>query len=301
MTDQPFESEEARKAFLMETVYEISELLKTLQHPKRLEILSLMLTEEQEFGTLMRKINLPKSALGNHLSDLLEMNLIEKLDRGLYQISPDGKDFLIGIAENYLVAKIREKERLERQQRRYQDIISRYTRHSFPDDATQTTGSVSRRSISMKIKVENQSAITVMGLKGRGIKPENFIPNLWKEFLGNMEKFEDRIKSKVLYGISYEKNKETKEFSYLVGAEIDPLADVPEGMIVYTIPESLYAVVQCTIPTLFDAWTSGAKWIKENGYQDISKNYPEYELYPEHHKDEETDPIYIYIPVIKPI
>ena len=92
MKNQPFESEEAMKSFILETVDEISELLKTLQHPKRLEILSLMLTDESEFGTLMKKINLPKSALGNHLSDLLEKNLIEKLDRGLYRISPDGRD-----------------------------------------------------------------------------------------------------------------------------------------------------------------------------------------------------------------
>ena len=52
MTDQPFESEEAMKAFLLETVVEISELIKTLQHPKRLEILTLMLNEEVEFGTI---------------------------------------------------------------------------------------------------------------------------------------------------------------------------------------------------------------------------------------------------------
>jgi DNA-binding transcriptional ArsR family regulator len=43
MAKQPFESEEAMKAFILETVDEISELLKTLQHPKRLEILALSL------------------------------------------------------------------------------------------------------------------------------------------------------------------------------------------------------------------------------------------------------------------
>jgi DNA-binding transcriptional ArsR family regulator len=112
MKDQPFESEEAMKSFILETVDEISELLKTLQHPKRLEILTLMLKAELEFGTLMDKTGLPKSALGNHLSELLDKNLIEKLNRGLYRISSDGKEFLSNLSKSYLHAKIREQERL---------------------------------------------------------------------------------------------------------------------------------------------------------------------------------------------
>jgi len=298
MTDQPFESEEAMKAFLLETVVEISELLKTLQHPKRLEILTLMFNEELEFGTLMSIINLPKSALGNHLSDLLEKNLIEKLDRGIYRISSDGRDFLSSLSANYLVAKIREKERLERQQKRYQEIISRYTRHHFPNDEKQTAEPVIRSSTNMNVKIETKPAITVMGMKGRGIKPEDFIPDLWKNFLENMKHFENKLKTKDLYGISYEKDKGTKEFSYLVGGEIDPLADILDEFIVYTIPKSLYAVIPCTMPTLSETWSFGAKWIKENGYKDISKNFPEFEFYPESHSGE-SDLLYIYIPIIK--
>lgn len=75
MTNQSFESTDAMKKFVLETVDELSDLLKSLQHPKRLEILALVMIEEQEFSSLMEKTKLPKSALGNHLAVLFLINI----------------------------------------------------------------------------------------------------------------------------------------------------------------------------------------------------------------------------------
>ena len=299
MTNQPFKSEEAMKAFILETVDEISELLKTLQHPKRLEILSLMLKAEIEFGTLMKKTGLPKSALGNHLSELLEKNLIEKLDRGIYRITIDGKEFLSNISKNYLNAKIREQERLERQRRRYQEIISRYTRYRLENDELLVSESKKRSKIKMEVEIKTRSAFTVMGMKARGKKPKDFIPSLWERFIERYDEIKEKIKTKTAYGISYEKDKSTKEFSFLAAYEIEPNTDMPEGMIALHIPELTYVVVKCTLPTLFEAWDFTSDWIVKNGYQDISHNFPEYEVYHETFEHEKTDPMYIYVPVIK--
>ncbi|MFX0171415.1 MAG: GyrI-like domain-containing protein [Candidatus Hodarchaeota archaeon] len=299
MKDQPFESEEAMKAFILETVDEISELLKTLQHPKRLEILSLMLKAELEFGTLMEKTGLPKSALGNHLSELLDKNLIEKLDRGIYRITSDGKEFLSNLSKSYLHAKIREQERLELHRRRYQEIISRYTRFQLENNELLVSESKKRRKIGMEVEIKKRSAFTVMGMKARGKKPEDFIPSLWERFIERYDEIKGKIVTKTSYGISYEKDKATKEFSFLAAYEIEPYTEVPEGMITLHIPELTYTVVKCTLPTLFEAWDFAGEWIAKNGYRDISLNYPEYEVYPETFEDEKTDPMYIYVPVIK--
>ena len=299
MTDQPFESEKAMKAFILEAVDEISELLKTLQHPKRIEILTFMLGEEKEFGTLMEQTGLPKSALGNHLTGLLEKNLIEKLDRGVYRITLDGKDFLSNISVYHLNAKIREQDRLERQQRRYQDMISRYTRYRFDDVKILESESRKRKKIEMEVEIKSRPAFTVMGMQSRGKVAKEFIPDLWQRFIKQYDEIKDKIKSGTTYGLSYNKDKTTKEFSYLAGYEIDPGVEIPEGFITHTIPELTYAVIKCTMPTLFEAWNFTSEWIAKNGYKDISYHYGEYEVYPEDFENEETDPMYIYVPVIK--
>ncbi|MFX1285342.1 MAG: GyrI-like domain-containing protein [Promethearchaeota archaeon] len=299
MTDQPFESEEAMKAFILEAVDEISELLKTLQHPKRLEILTFMLKEEKEFGTLMEQTGLPKSALGNHLNVLLEKNLIVKLDRGVYQITTDGKEFLSSISKNYLNARIREQDRLERQRRRYQDMISRYTRYRFENGEILESESKKWSEIEMEVEIKSRPAFTVMGMQDRGKKPQEFIPGLWNRFIKRYDEIKEKTKSGTAYGISYNKNKTTKEFSFLAGYEVDPGIEVPEDFITYTIPELTYVVVKCTLPTLFKAWNFASEWIQKNGYKDISYHYGEYEVYPEDYENEETDPMYIYVPIKK--
>ncbi|MFX0184994.1 MAG: GyrI-like domain-containing protein [Candidatus Hodarchaeota archaeon] len=299
MAKQPFESEEAMKAFILETMDEISELLKTLQHPKRLEILALMLKEEKEFGTLLTNTRLPKSALGNHLGELLDKNLIEKLDRGVYRITSDGKEFLSDISKNYLHAKIREQERLESQRRRYQEIISRYTRYRLENDELLVSESKKRSKVEMEVEIKTRSAFTVMGMKARGKEPKDFIPKLWDRFIERYDEIKEKIKTKTAYGISYEKDKGTKEFSFLAAYEIDPNTVMPEGMIALHIPELTYVVIKCTLPTLFEAWDFAGDWIAKNGYRDISHNFPEYEVYPETFENEKKDPMYIYVPVIK--
>ncbi len=300
MTNQPFESEETMKAFIVETANEISELLKTLQHPKRLEILALMLKEEKEFGTLMTQTKLPKSALGNHLTELLEKNLIEKLDRGVYRITMDGQEFLTNISSMFLNAKIREQERLERQQRRYQAMIARYTRFSFENGEIMALESKKGSETEMEVEIKTRSAFTIMGMQERGIIASEFIPPLWERFLKRSDEIKGKIKSNTTYGLSYHKNKDTKEFSYLVGHEIEPGTEVPKDFVTTTIPDLTYVVVKCTSPTLTEAWNFASKWIVQNGYKDNSYSFGEYEVYPESFKDEKTDPMYIYVPIIKP-
>jgi len=117
--------------------------------------------------------------------------------------------------------------------------------------------------------------------------------------LKRCDEISELIKDAKSYGISYEKDKSTKEFSYLVAHEIDPYKDIPEGMITLHIPKITYIIVKCTLPSLSDAWTYTSTWISKNGYKDISKNFPEFEVYPEDHENEQTDTMYIYVPIIK--
>ena len=146
----------------------------------------------------------------------------------------------------------------------------------------------------MEVEVKVLPAFTVMGMRDRGINPMDFIPPRFKRLEERFDEIKSKVKSKNVFGISYEIDKSTKEFSYLVGYKIEAGAEVPEGMTTYDIPDRTYAVVKCTLPDLSQAWKFAGKWIKDNGYKDISP--PEFELYPEDHQDEKY-PMYIYVPI----
>lgn len=72
LTNKPFDTDEAMKSFVFQSINDITYLFKAISHPKRLEILSLMFNKKFDFKTLIEEINLPKSALSNHLSALQE-------------------------------------------------------------------------------------------------------------------------------------------------------------------------------------------------------------------------------------
>jgi predicted transcriptional regulator YdeE len=178
-------------------------------------------------------------------------------------------------------------------------MISRYTRYRYENGELLASKIKKRSQAKMEVALRTRTAFTVMGMQDKGIDTSKFIPKLWERFLKRSDEIEEKIKSKAIYGISYNKNKSTKEFSYLVAYEIQPEIEIPEGMITYTMPELTYVEVKCTLPTLTEAWNFASKWIKENGYKDNSSSFGEYEVYPEEFEDEKNDPMFIYVPVIK--
>ncbi len=299
MTKQPFESENARKSFILEIVDELSDMLKSLQHPKRLEILTFMIQSEQDFKTLQEYTSLPKNALGNHLTELVTKNLVEKIDRGVYRITDDGKDYLESISTVFLNAKIREQERLERQKQRYQDIISRYTSYDLGDMKVAVPNTTKRKETEMEVEIKTIPSFTVMGMYGRGKTPSEFIPRIWEDLEKRIDEINKLILSKTTFGISYDIDKKSQEFSYIAGYKIEPGTKLPEGFTSHTFPELTYALFKCTLQTLNETWDTAGKWIKENNYIDISKSFGEYEVYPEDFEEKTNPTMYIHVPIQK--
>ncbi len=71
MAEQPFESRIAMRKFLLESIDDITNLLKTVDNPNRFEILVLLMNESKNFKDLLEATKLQNSALGNHLNILL--------------------------------------------------------------------------------------------------------------------------------------------------------------------------------------------------------------------------------------
>ena len=126
---------------LFESPEGIAELLRPVAHPARIQILALILQGEHDFSKLMQYTELSKTALANHLSLLLKKGLVQRVTRGEYNLTSDGKELLNTAAAMYKDSTRRKEEKRELLLRSY------------------TKGLIERKKLSKKIiskKVEYQ-------------------------------------------------------------------------------------------------------------------------------------------------
>ncbi len=100
---------------------DIAQVLRALAHAKRLQLLVLLMEGSKEFMELLIVTKLSKTALANHITKLIGKGLVERVERGSYQITPDGYQLLEGIMNAYMSSQRR--EAFEKQQ-----LLERYSR-----------------------------------------------------------------------------------------------------------------------------------------------------------------------------
>ena len=101
------------QSILFESPKGIAELLRSAAHPARIQILALLLRGEHDFSRLMQHTELSKTALANHLKQLMKKGLVQRVTRGEYSLTVDGKELLNAAAAMYKDSTHREQERRE--------------------------------------------------------------------------------------------------------------------------------------------------------------------------------------------
>ncbi len=117
---------------LSESFSEIVSLLKSLGNEHRFQILLYLLKGSKSFGNIVKDTNRKKTAVSNHLSQLIVTNLIEKGDYGIYKISGDGIEFMKAIDFAFQKSPTR-------QMRKFKDLQSRKISNSFLNRFSQYT------------------------------------------------------------------------------------------------------------------------------------------------------------------
>lgn len=108
------------QSILLESPNGIAKLLRLAAHPARIQIMTLLLQGEHEFSRLMQQTRLSKTALANHLNQLVDKELVEKTGRGEYNLTIDGKELLKTAAAMY-------ESSVQRQEAKRQLLSRRYT------------------------------------------------------------------------------------------------------------------------------------------------------------------------------
>ena len=112
-------SEELDTKEISNSLYDITKFVKGISHPKRLQLLVLLLEGTQDYSRLIIKTGLKKTALSNHLSQLMESKLVNKTGRGNYHITTDGKGLLIATTKLFKESKLKEQLQREKTRKNY--------------------------------------------------------------------------------------------------------------------------------------------------------------------------------------
>ena len=73
---------------------EIAAVIKSLGHPKRLIVIKALWSEPSPFIDLQKATGLSKTALVHHLDKLVENGIVNRLERGIYELTGDGAELV---------------------------------------------------------------------------------------------------------------------------------------------------------------------------------------------------------------
>lgn len=151
----------------------------------------------------------------------------------------------------------------------------------------------------MQAEIVNKPAFKIVGMKYHGKNEHNDIPQIWGQFIPMIKEIKHQVPQAGVYGAMDNLNEESREFDYLAAVPVKQIADVPEGLVSWEIPEAKYVVVTCTLPTIGKAFDYVYKnWLAQSGYERACG--PEFEFYDEDFDpDDENSNMTIYIPIKK--
>ena len=104
----------SEKELDVDSTKNLAKILRILGHPKRIEILTLLHKSQQEYSVILRNIGISRTALANHLNLLVETGMIQRMERGSYSLTEDGRSFYDSSTRTYFESKAR--FQLERKQ-----------------------------------------------------------------------------------------------------------------------------------------------------------------------------------------
>jgi len=148
----------------------------------------------------------------------------------------------------------------------------------------------------MEVKIVTLPGFQAVGLLYHGKNQNNEIAGLWQEFNQRMKEIKHCTSG--AYGLC-EPMDPAGNFRYLAAMGVSDTTDIPAGMQVWQVPEQMYAVFPCTLPSVgethryaFDTWIPGSEYQYNGGF--------DFELY-----DEDFDPgkpdsaMFVYVPIEK--
>ena len=145
-------------------------------------------------------------------------------------------------------------------------------------------------------RMESRPAFTVLGLKYRGRNDQGEVPLLWEKLIPRAAEIQYKENEWESFGVMDHYDPGSGEFEYLAGYAVTSLADAPEDMTSWDIPDQIYAVFRSTLAELQELFHYAyQEWLPDSAFE--RGPGPEFELYDPSFCEDET--LYLYLPVIE--
>jgi predicted transcriptional regulator YdeE len=149
--------------------------------------------------------------------------------------------------------------------------------------------------ILMEPQIVKKPAFDVVGLPYQGLNENNDIAKVWDQFLPRIGEI-DHMESDA-YGVCGEVESDGS-FKYLAGFQVAEVADLPDQMSHWRIPEETYAAFPCSLQTIRDTFHHAYQnWLPQSDYQ--RGDGLDLEYYPPEFDGEVGTGMFVYIPVRK--
>ncbi|NHJ02835.1 MAG: ArsR family transcriptional regulator [Candidatus Heimdallarchaeota archaeon] len=288
-SDSPFTSKAKLREFMLQSLDGILDLLNSLAHPRRMELLLYMLGGRPiSFKELQEQIDLQKSALAHHLSVLVDKSLVEKTEKGVYQITLDGDDLLERIAHSFLEAKFREQARLEQ-------LLQMIGKTSpYPD--IEVTPMVQEKEV---LKIVRLPPLRVISIHAQDSESPEL--DAW----GRLEAWAkpkglfDRPDKHQIYGFNNPNpTKDNPRYGYEFWITIDDDFQVDADLPVKSFDGGLYAVMTCRgAENIGPTWSKLVKRVEASKYRLVKTHqWLEHHINP-HNMDPNTFVLDLYAPI----
>jgi predicted transcriptional regulator YdeE len=155
-------------------------------------------------------------------------------------------------------------------------------------------GLPSAEDVKMEPQFVERDALVVMGVQSREpYQTDDFGP-IWQEFETHHREIEAHSTDGAFYGVNFDDGGVTE---YLAGMAVEGVEEAPGGLTVRDVPGGGYAVFECTVSTIHDAYEHIChKWLPASEHQQ-DPSRPCFERYPPDTTTGES-PVLIHIPVM---
>ncbi|MGD8239986.1 MAG: GyrI-like domain-containing protein [Armatimonadota bacterium] len=146
----------------------------------------------------------------------------------------------------------------------------------------------------MEPRIVEKDAFTVIGVESTEAHETDDFETPWNDFMSHHGEVKPHSTDGAYYGVSYG---EGGDMRYLAGMAVAGVAQVPEGLTMREVPGGRYAVFECTVATIHDAYDHiFGEWLPSSGYEHDAR--PDFERYgPDTATGE--DPVLIHVPVVR--
>ncbi|MCK5238266.1 MAG: effector binding domain-containing protein [Candidatus Thorarchaeota archaeon] len=243
------------KEMLEKSSDEIAAVIKSLGHPKRLEVVNVLWSEPSAFIDLQNATGLSKTALVHHLDKLVENGIVNRLERGRYELTGDG----VELVSASVVAYARSQKRKEDEAARRAEHIQRvHAKRSGPlqDD---------------EVRIVNLKDMKVASVRVISNQPEN---DAWAKMLAWAEPkaLLNDSKKHPVYGFNNPDPKPGKsEYGYEFWMQIYEDMELDEGMEIKKVKGRRYAVITCNLTEELES-----DYFKEKGHLESWKKIVEW-------------------------